>query len=263
MLTLEQIKILEQDAYRTALKQVSSVRDESRLVLRQGKPVEYPVSRLFIFFYSIYALLENNRIENLFSGLEAFSAEEQAQIKPLVLERIEECYPDEYDYIIALQAEPEVILELERLINLQSEQSKIIRDKAQKLKELWAMGNCHAVQTDLETREKGIVAMQLVINLCKETKRAIQDDGNINNNEVFSANWAKHFNNAAPILRKSRSYAAILADLITAPVLFIPQIAYRLYAGTWGMFSASKTFRTAIEAEELVHQLPKPKMPGR
>jgi hypothetical protein len=161
------------------------------------------------------------------------------------------------------QSSKEADDEFNRLVNLPGEQCKIIRQKAEKLRELWLLANKHIEETDKESQEKGFMAKQLVINLLKETKKSIAVDGTIQNPEQFQKNWAKHYNEAEPILKKSRNYAAILADLITAPVLFILQVAYRSYSGTWGMFSASKTFITAIEAGELVRQLPKPKMPGR
>lgn len=43
-----------------------------------------------------------------------------------------------------------------------------------KLCDLWEIANRHVKSTDKEEIEKGITAMNLVINLCKETKKYIQ-----------------------------------------------------------------------------------------
>jgi hypothetical protein len=246
---------------------IAKAKAETCQVTRAPSYEEEKHQKIYNFFYTVFQQLRRSNFEVSWSSINAHLADFDPEEKMLLSKMAVSCFVEQ---------------ELKRLEIIPKNHStySALFYVIQKLKTLWTIAIKHAETSDSEAQKKGFAAMQLVMNLCRETKRSIlsrqacykrfphlqyttlpnrAENGLIIDLQYaidFKLSWEKYLKNAAPELKKSRNIAAIIADIVTFLPLILLQLGYRYYAGTWGIFSASRTFRVAFKTVEPLSELP-------
>lgn len=197
----------------------------------------------------------------------------QQRAAELILQKIKNYEAQESLQAVAecknLQVVPIELMRLKKLYPAKGNSNKKIHQKICKLEELWekAKGILQPLLSEQHSeaeaeQTKALTAAKLVIRLCSISKLRIGEAGEIKEPDQFKADWHAACNDAKPILKTSRNWWAIVADIIVIP-LWIIQPFYRVATGQWGIFSASKTNKIALNTYDLADVVTNTKLPPK